>query len=367
MDRGGKIVRVSAVGILVNVILVGFKAAVGAVTGSIAIIMDAVNNLSDALSSAITIVGTKLAGRRPDRDHPFGHGQIEYVTSVTIAVIVILAGAAALRESVMKIIEPRPASYTIASLAIIAAAVGAKLLLGRFFRRKGAELNCEALTASGADALFDAAISFSTLLAAVISMVWHINPEGWLGAVISILMLRTGVQLLMTSLGEIIGFRVDSDLAQRLKERLCRCPGVLGAYDLTLHRYGPERIIGSVHVEVPEDMTAREIHGLTRRLTEEVYRDFGIALTVGIYASNAGDGAFDQMKESLDKIISDYPEILQMHGFYVDTDNMSVFFDLIVDFKVKNSEELRDMVVARMRELYPDYTFRVMLDSDVSD
>lgn len=367
MERGGSIVRVSIVGVAVNLVLVAFKAAVGFVTGSIAIIMDAVNNLSDALSSIITIVGTKLACKEPDKKHPYGHGQIEYVTSITVAVIVLAAGVAALKESVGKIISPIEAHYTAVPLLIIAVAVVVKLLLGRYVKGQGRKLNSEALVASGTDAMFDSLISLATLIGAVVAMVWHVSVEGWLGAGISIIMLKSGVELLLESLGEIIGVRVDSELSTKLKAYICQNPQVLGAYDLTLHRYGPEKIIGSVHIEVPDDMTAREIHALTRKLMERVFTDFGIVLTVGIYASNTVDGKFLEMKEELRSIVAKYPEVLQMHGFYVDTENGSVWFDLIIDFGSKRKDEIRDEIVAEMESRYPEYRFGVVLDSDISD
>ncbi len=367
MERGRKIVRVSLIGIAVNLILVAFKAAVGFVTNSIAVIMDAVNNLSDALSSVITIVGTKLAGKEPDRKHPYGHGQIEYVTSVTVAVIVLAAGAAALKESVEKIISPSQTHYTAVSLVIIAVAVGAKLLLSRYVRRQGRKLNSEALIASGTDAMFDALISFATLVGAAAAMVWHVSIEGWLGAGICVIMLRSGVEMLLESLGQIIGARVDSQLSVKLKTAICQHPQVLGAYDLSLHRYGPEKIIGSVHIEVPDDMTAREIHALTRKLMGEVFDEFGILLTIGIYASNTVEGKYARMKEELREIIAGYPEVLQMHGFYVDTEAGSVWFDLIIDFASKRKDQIRDEIVAEMKKRYPEYTFGVMLDNDVSD
>ncbi len=367
MERTNSIVRVSLIGIAVNLVLVAFKAVVGFVTGSVAIVMDAVNNLSDALSSVITIVGTKLAGRAPDREHPYGHGQIEYVTSITVALVVLIAGLAALRESILKITDPVTAKYSAASLIIIAVAVVTKFFLGRFVRGQGRRLNSEALVASGTDAMFDCLISVSTLIAAFISIIWHLNLEGWLGAVISIIMLKTGVELLMRGLGEIIGTRVDSELSIKLKEYICRRPQILGAYDLALHRYGPERIIGSVHIEVPDEMTAREIHGLTRELMEDVFNNFGIVLTVGIYASNTVDPEIGKMKETLRDIVGGYADILQMHGFYVDTDRKLVTFDLILDFKCARKEQIRDGIIAKMEKLYPDYTFAVVLDSDISD
>lgn len=285
MERGRDIVCVSVIGVIVNIVLVGFKALVGFVSGSVAIIMDALNNLTDVLSSVITIVGTKIAGKEPDKEHPYGHGQVEYVTSVTVAVVILAAGVMALIESGKKIVEPEAADYSVWGLVIIAVSVAGKYLLGRYVKGRGVKLNSEALIGSGTDAMLDSLVSLSTLLAAIVSMLWHVNPEGWLGVVIAVIMLKSGVELIMTSLGQIIGARVDSELAGRLKAFICRYPGVLGAYDLTLHRYGPEKIIGSVHIEVPDEMTAREIHNLTRHISEDVLGSFGILLTIGIYAS----------------------------------------------------------------------------------
>ena len=367
MERNKKIVQTSIVGIAVNLVLVVFKAAVGVMTGSVAVIMDAVNNLSDALSSVITIVGTKLAGKDPDKKHPYGYGQIEYVSSTTIAVIVLIAGLTSFKESFEKIFSPEAANYTVVSLVIIAVAVLVKFLLGWYAKGEGKKYNSESLVASGTDAVFDSVISLSTLVAAVVSMLWGLSVEGWLGVVISVIILKVGVEILMDSLSSIIGARVDSELSTRLKTHISGYPNVLGAYDLVLHRYGPGHIIGSVHVELPDGMTAREIHSLTRHITEEVYSGYGIVLTVGIYASNTDNEAYADMKNRLSERIAEIPEILQMHGFYVDDDKMLVSFDLIIDFQSERMHEIRDSLTEQMKQLYPAYDFAVIFDSDFSD
>lgn len=367
MERSKKIVQISIVGIIVNLILVAFKATVGAVTGSIAIIMDAVNNVSDALSSVITIIGTKLAGKNPDKKHPYGYGQIEHITSVTIAVMILIAGLTSFRESFEKIRHPEAANYTAASLVIIAVAVLVKFLLGRYVKGEGKKYNSESLMASGTDAVFDSVISLSTLVAAAVSMLWDVSMEGWLGIVISVIILKAGVEILMDSLSGIIGARVDSELSVKLKGHIGEYPNVLGVYDLILHRYGPERMIGSVHVELPDGMTAREIHSLTRSITEDVYCNYGIILTVGIYAANTDNGEYAEMKNRLSDQIKVYPEILQMHGFYVDEEKKLVSFDLIIDFKSEHKAEICDDLIEQMKQLYPEYDFAVILDSDFSD
>ena len=366
MDRQKQIVRVSYLGIAANLVLVAFKAGVGLVTGSIAVILDAVNNLSDALSSVITIVGTKLASRPPDKKHPYGYGRIENLTSVVIAVIVLLAGLTSFRESVDNILHPESADYSVVSLIIIAAAVLVKFFLGRYVKGAGERLSSESLVASGSDALFDSIISLSTLAAAAVSLIWHISIEGWLGAVISIVILKAGLEILMESLNGIIGARVDSDLSRELKEAVSSYDGVLGAYDLSLHRYGPEKIIGSVHIEVDDTMTAREIHALTRRIAADVYRDHGIILTVGIYASNTQGEAETELRRFVEETVAAYPQVLELHGFYVDPESGRVSFDLIIDFAA-DAKAVCGQIREKLADRYPDRVFDIVLDSDVSD
>lgn len=367
MERSKKIIQTSIIGILVNLVLVIFKASVGIITGSIAIFMDAVNNLSDALSSAITIVGTKLANKAPDKKHPYGYGQIEYVSSVTVAVIILLAGVTSLRSSLDKVIHPEIAHYTAASLVVIAAAVLVKFALGRYVKKQGIKYQSESLIASGTDAMFDSIISFSTLAAAIVTLLFNISIEGWLGIIISVLIFKAGIEILLESLNGIIGSRVESSLSTELKTRICEYPQVNGAYDLILHRYGPERIIGSVHIEVPDELTAREIHSLSYSISQDIYTNYNIILTVGIYASNTANGLYAQMKSNLSELIQNYPEIMQMHGFYADEEKKYVSFDLIIDFKSERKQQIRDEILLGMSEKYPEYRFYAILDNDYSE
>lgn len=366
MDREQKIIRTSILGIGVNLILVAFKAIVGFISGSIAIILDAVNNLSDALSSVITIIGTKLANRAPDRNHPYGHGRIEYLAGVLIAVLVLVAGLTSLKESIEKILDPTQADYSVASLVIIVAAIIAKLLMGRYVKGVGEKINADTLVASGSDALFDAILSAGTLAAAIISLVGHISLEGWFGAVISGFIIKAGIELLMDTLNSIIGKRADKDLTEALKAKISSFPQVRGVYDLTLHNYGPTQIIGSAHVEVPDDMRAQEIHKLTRNISTEVYMEFGIVLTVGIYASNSSDSQAEDIRADVEQAAREHPEILQVHGFYVDAEQKTVTFDLVIDFKA-DREKVQAEMLEILRKKHPDYQFFVVLDSDYSD
>ena len=366
MDRNKIIVKTSVEGIVVNIILVVFKAIVGFISSSIAIVLDAVNNLTDALSSTITIVGTKLASKAPDKDHPYGHGRIEYFTSVIIAGIVLFAGITALKESVEKVIDPGDTNYTSATIIIITVAVLVKFFFGKYVKNVGKRVNSQSLVASGEDARMDAFLSLTTLIGAIISVVWGLNIEGYLGILIALFIIKAAVDMLKESANSLLGIRADKELSSNLKKRIVSFKEVQGAYDLNLHNYGPSNTIGSVHIQVRNDMTAEELHILSREIAYKIYEEFGITLTVGVYAAN-DKGEFGNIKKELFKIVKKYKEILQVHGFYVDKEKSNVFFDIIIDFETKNKEEIKDKIVEELSKKFPKYNYNVILYSDLTD
>ena len=362
MDRNKVIIKTSILGIAVNILLVIFKSVIGLLANSIAIVLDAVNNLTDVLSSAITIIANKA----PDNQHPYGHGRAEYLTALIIAAIVLFAGIVAGRESINKIMNPKEAEYSITSMAIIAVAVIAKFILGKHVKNTGKKVNSQSLVASGEDAFMDSILSFSTLAAAIISYFWHISLEGFLGIVIAIFIIRAAIEMLRETVDSMLGKRADSDLAQKLKERVTSFKEVQGAYDLNLHNYGPSKTVASVHIQVRNDMTAEEIHILTREIEYHIYREFGIALTIGIYAAN-DKGKFGEIKKYLESIVKGYEHILQIHGFYVDKENSNVYFDIIIDFEEENKEKIKNEIIEKIKEKYPQYNYNVIIDSDITD
>ena len=363
MTRQEKIVKTSIMGIIVNLILVVFKALVGIMTNSIAITLDAVNNLTDALSSIITIIGTKLANRPPDKKHPYGYGRIEYFSSVIIAVIVLWAGVTAFTESWPKIFTPDVTNYTTISLFIITVAVVVKFILGRKVKKIGEDINSQALVASGSDALFDAVLSLSTLIAAIISIFFNISLEGILGVIISVVIIKASIDMLKETIDSMIGLRVDSDLSKKIKTSICEIPEVYGAYDLNLHNYGPENMQGSIHVEIDDKLTAIEIHNLTREISLKIFKEFSIALTVGIYARN---NKFSEIRNDLYDITSKYEEILEIHGFIVYEDKNLVTFDIIVDFDA-DRQKVKNNILNEIKSKHPQFKYIIIDDYDISD
>ena len=368
LDRERIIVRTSIIGIVANILLVAFKAAVGLAANSIAIVLDAVNNLTDALSSVITIIGAKLAGKRPDRKHPLGHGRYEYLSAMVIVAIVLYAGITSLVESVKKIIYPEVADYSMVTLIIVAAAVIVKIILGRYVSAKGKQVDSGSLIASGKDALFDAAISASVLAAALIYLGTGITLEAYVGVIISIVIIKAGIDMLRETLDDILGSRPDTDLAQGIKRTVCSDPDVLGAYDLLLESYGPDLTIGAIHVEVIDTMTASEIDAMTRRIQAAVLKEHHIALaTVGIYSRNTSDDEVAEMRSSITRVAMGHEGVLQMHGFYADLEQKRISFDLIIDFETPDRVDLYKHISDDVQELYPDFDFVITLDRDLSD
>jgi len=367
-SRNRTIIRTSIIGILANVFLAGFKAVVGLTSNSIAIVMDAVNNISDAASSVITIIGTKLAGKEPDRKHPFGYGRIEYLSAMIISLLVLYAGITAFVESVRKIIHPDTPDYSVAALVIVAVAVVVKIILGRYVKHTGEKVNSDSLINSGEDATLDSVISASTLVAAAIYLIFHVSLEAWLGAVISLVIIKSGLEMLRDALSQILGQRADAQLARDIKSMIGSHPEVNGVYDLILNDYGPDTYHGSVHIEVADTMTADELDQLIRKITEEVYRKEGVILTaVGVYSINTRDPEAVKAREQVREIVSGFPEILQMHGFYLDRDQNTIRFDIVISFDAKDRGAVYREICEKVREAFPDYRLQITMDTDFSE
>ena len=366
-SRDKVIVRASVVGIVGNVVLAAFKAVVGALSGSIAIVLDAVNNLSDAGSSVITIVATKLAGKPADHDHPYGYGRIEYLSAVIIAAIVLAAGVSSLKESATAIFDPATPDYTPVTLVIVASAVVVKIVLGRYVKAAGERVNSGSLVASGADAMSDAVLSAATLAAAVVYLTLHVKVEGILGVVIAAVIIKSGIEMLREALSQILGERVDAAVSRKVKEAVESVPGVHGAYDLLLNDYGPDRLQGSVHVEVDDVMTAAQIDALTRQIQMRVFRECGVAITtVGVYSLNTTGDAVT-LRKRIAQIVWSHDHVTQMHGFYLDAGTKTVRFDVVVGFDAPDRHAVYQQIVAECEAAFPDYTFLIALDADVSD
>ena len=370
LDREKEIVKTSVLGIIGNALLVAFKAFVGILAGSVAIIMDAVNNFTDALSSTITIAGTKLSSKRPDKKHPYGYGRIEYLTSTLIAVLILFAGGMAVYESIGSIVDHfqngTMPSFEIYSIVIVAAAIGVKVAIGLFFRKKGEKIESDALKASGMDALFDSILSTATLVGAIVAKFASFYIEGYLGVAIGLFILKSGFEVLRESLSSMIGDRFEKEYVVAIKQDILKIEGVRGCYDLILNNYGHDRNIGSIHIGVEDHLTAKEIQSIERKIAMLMYEKYNTIMTVGIYAENPTDPFSRGIFEKVAEVVKKHPTVLQLHGFYAEEESKTLSYDLVVSFDDPDPEGTVNAVKSETEEQLEGYRVFVQYDRDFS-
>ena len=366
--RGRVIIRASIIGIVANVFLAGFKALIGIISSSISIVLDAVNNLSDALSSVITIIGTKLAGREADKKHPFGYGRIEYLSSLVISGIVLYAGVTSLVESIKNIINPKEPDYSVVSLVIVGLAVFVKIGLGLFVKTTGEKVNSDSLINSGKDALLDSVISSATLVAALIFTFSGVSLEAYLGAIISLVIIKAGFEMLSDTVSKLLGEPGDVQLLQDIKKTVCEFPGVRGAYDLILHNYGPDTYSGSIHIEVDDDLKIDRLDELNREIMAAVNQKYHVLLTaVGVYSVNTKDEDTIRLKEEIGKLVLAHKFVKQIHGFYYSKKEQSVRFDVVISFDAESRQAVFAEVYEELKAKYPNLQFALAMDMDYGE
>ena len=366
--REKTIIKTAVIGIVANILLASFKALVGFASHSTAMVLDAVNNTTDAISSIVTIAGTKLANRKPDKKHPLGHGRIEYLSEMIVAALILYAGITALFRSVEKVLDPAEVDYSTAYLIVVSVAIAVKIILGLYVRRQGRKAKSDLLVSSGTDALFDAILSTAVLASAIVYLVSGINIEAFVSIIISIFIIKTGVEIIREAVDDMLGHRVESELTKKLKECVIAFPEVYGVYDIILHNYGPDIYLGSLHIEIDDTMTADKIDSLTREINTKAYDETGIILTaVGIYSRNTSDDELMKIRTQITKLVVDHDNVIQMHGFYIDEAKKRISMDVVIDFAEEDREALFEHIREDVKKAVPGYEVVMTLDSDISD
>ena len=368
MERRKKIITAGIVGIIVNAVLSGFKYFVGRAVHSVSMTTDAINNFSDALSSLITIIGTQLAGKEPDRKHPFGYGRIEHISTLFISILIVYAGISALQESVSKLISPETPEHSAVSLTVIGVALAVRFLLGLYTKRQGKKLDADALCASGQDALNDCIVSAAILAAAVFYLFTGINIESYLGIIMSVIIIKAGIGVMKDTVSGILGERISPELADRVKGVISSFPEVKSVHDLIIHSYGVDRLLGSVHIQIPEVMRAAWIDNLEHHITDRVYAETGVQLTgISVYSVNMSDeetlSAYEKVKEMIDR----HGDVANFHGFYIDHFDKVIRFDVIYDFETKDKKERCETLRQEVAQAYPEYDVQITLEYDFSE
>ena len=367
-ERENKIIKTSIFGIIGNGVLALLKIIIGMSANSIAILVDAINNLSDAASSIITIVGTKLAGKDPDKDHPFGYGRIEYLSAMVISVIILYVGVSSLVEAGKKIINPTTPSYSYITIVVIILSVIVKLAIAYYFNKVGNEVDSDSLINSGKDAKLDSIVSLSILLAAGLYVWLSIYLEAYLGAIISIIIIKSAIDMLNKTISQLLGEKIDPELAKKVIASVEAFPGVEGASALVLNNYGPNDWNGSIDIGVPDDYTAEELDEIIRDIQLDIYYKYQIELTaIGVYPINASDRQIINVKDEIKKIIYSHEYINGLHGLYVDEIDKEIRFDLIISFDAKDRLKVLKEVVEDVKNHFPDYNIETFPNIDYTD
>lgn len=344
------------VGIICNVILCGFKIAAGAMTGSIAIMADGVNNLSDAGSSIITLIGFRLSGKEPDDDHPFGHARMEYITALIVSIIILLIGFDLGKSSVEKIIAPEETTFGVVSLIILAVSIVVKLWMMLFNRKLGRMINSTALEATSEDSRNDAIATTVVLIASTISYFSGINLDGWMGALVSVFIMYSGVGLIRETVGTLLGQAPDPKIVRELRKKILSYDGVLGVHDFMMHCYGPGVYFASAHVEMDAKSDMLHCHDVLDTIEHDVKREMHIQLVVHLDPLVTDDAETNEMKEKIAAILSEMEGTITMHDFRVVTGKVAknVVFDVLVPRKYPLTDaEVKSFIARRIKESIP--------------
>ncbi len=362
MDRNREIIKTSVIGIVGNAILSAFKLIIGILTNSIAVRLDAVNNMTDALSSVITIAGTKLSDKGPDKKHPFGYGRTEYLTSLTIGIIIFYAGVRALENSVRRIFDPEPGEYTLVSVIIVGLTILIKIAIGVFTGRKGRKLESVSLIASGRDALNDSAATAAALAAALIYIRTGVSIEAYVGLGIAVLILKTANDTLKDSVSMILGEKIDGAIISQIRNAIMTFPEVDSVFGIVIHNYGRKKLMGSANIEVPEVFTAAWMDNLQRAVKRKVYEDTGVEmLGITVYAENMKDRDIRDMRVSVRRMAEEIGFVVGIYGFYVDKVDRVIRFTVMVDFEADDTEAIRQELQRKVGGRYPGYKTDIVM------
>ena len=281
--------------------------------------------------------------------------------------IVLYAGITSTIESVKKIIHPEKPDYSVISLVFITVAVIVKIILGRYVKTKGEQVNSGSLIASGSDAMFDAILSASVLASAIIFMLSGFSLEAYVGLIISGFIIKAGIEMMIETINDILGVRADKEKTDKIKNLLTEEPYVRGAYDLIMYNYGPDKYFASVHLELPDTMTAREIDKLTRKLEKKVYKETGVVLAgVGLYSYNTGNDEASEIQKDVRERVMSHDWAIQLHGFYIEVERKEITFDVVMSFDIKPHEGIK-VIYDELKEAYPEYDIQIRPDVDISE
>lgn len=357
----------AVVGIFLNICLFTGKYLAGFLSGSIAIMADAFNNLSDAGSSFISLIGFVFSGKKPDLDHPFGHGRIEYLAGLGVSFLILLMGVELAKNSVQKILHPVSVQISTLSIAVLSASILVKLYMAYYNHAIGKKIRSATMAATATDSLSDAAATTVVLLAMLFLAVTGINIDGYCGILVAVFILAAGIGAAKETVSPLLGQAPDPEFVKEIKELVMQHEEVLGIHDMAVHDYGPGRVMVSLHAEVSGDGNIYELHDLIDRIERELKEKLHCETVIHMDPIDVGNEKTVEMKEEIVKLVKAIDERLTIHDFRMvtGTTHHNMIFDVVIpaDFKL-SQEELKDIIQKKVWEKWPDYY--VVIDVDTA-
>lgn len=358
------------IGILVNIVLFGIKFIVGTIVNSIAVTADAFNNLSDVGSSLVTILGFKLSSKPADKEHPFGHGRIEYISGLIVAFLVLLIGFEFIKSSFERIKNPTPVEFSIVPFVLLLVSILFKVWLSRFYKNIGGRINSSALKASGVDAISDVVSSATVVFSLLLSRFTSLPIDGYIGMVVSTVILYAGYNLIKDTLDPLLGAAPDKELVEDIQRMILNYDYIDGAHDLLVHNYGPGRIIASIHAEVPSNMSVTKIHEIIDRAEKEISAELDIYLVIHMDPITTDDKEILEAKKELTEALKAVPIVKSFHDFRVvgEGENKNLIFDVVIDAdkNLSRAEELKlqKHINIELKKFHPNHNAIITVDKD---
>ena len=362
--REGIISGTSVLGIIVNLLIAAIKIVLGLLANSIAIVSEGVNNASDALTSVLTLVGTKLAGKKPNRKHPFGYGRIEYLTSLIIAILILITGFEMIKSSVELILHPEPMDISLIALMAVAISAVIKFFLGVYTIKQGRKADSGSLTAVGLDCRNDSFVSVITIASAIVFLVFDVSVDAYVGIFTSLIILKAGFEVLKDTVGELLGKPGKEELAAKIYREVRSTEGVLGAADMMLHNYGPDAYSGSVNIEMDHEKTVGEVYGILHELQLRIMDEYKVTMVFGIYAVDNDHEEVKQIRKTISSFVVNREHVKSFHAVYLDPNSPRLYCDLIVDYDLKDWDALRRDFTAYMAEHYADKEIVLTIETE---
>lgn len=363
-NREDIISMTSGLGIFTNIILALAKILIGVMASSIAIISEGMNNSADVLSAVITLIGTKLAGKHPDEKHPFGYGRIEYLVSLIISVLILVTGIEMISSSVELILHPEELKISYLALAIVAGSAIVKFLLGIYTIKMGKKADSNALIGVGLDSRNDSFASIITIVSSLAFLLFHVSLDAYAGILISILILKAGLELMKDTLSDILGRAGEHELALDLYKEIRKTEGIDSAVDMMLHNYGPDAWSGSVNVEMDHKLSVGEAYQILHDLQLRIMYEYKVVMVFGIYAVDNDNPKSKELRKKIAAFVKEQEHVKSFHAVYLQEEAGKIYCDFIVDYEQKDWEGLRKEFIAYIKEFYPAYEIILTIETE---